>query len=174
MASTTALTTPESATTTTSTIRSGMPLTQSCTNTEGRYQVGFPEGWYTNEGRVVPPCRYFHPEPFEVPPQTEVVGLAVSVGVDNVEFARVTQGEPHAERQLSREEITVAGRQAVRIEARSTGEALLPDGVRGYRYHVDVEGGTLTAATYDVDDLDYEENKRVLDRMMETVELNIS
>ncbi|MBW3548439.1 MAG: hypothetical protein KY452_09940 [Actinobacteria bacterium] len=159
--------------TTTSTQAGGVVLAQSCTNAEDGYSIQFPEGWSTNEGEVVPTCRFFHPQPFEVPEATEVFGLAVTVKVDDVPFSRVAGEEGSlGERVLSREETTVAGQQAVRVEAQSTGDVLLPEGVHTYRYHVEVGNGTLTATTHDVGELDYEANKEVLDEMMETLELD--
>ncbi|MBW3626588.1 MAG: hypothetical protein KY412_03150 [Actinobacteria bacterium] len=170
--STTTTTTSEDDTTTT-TQADGAVLAQSCTNAEAGYGVQFPQGWSTNEGEVVPPCRYFHPHAFEVPEATEVFDLAVTIRVDDVPFTRVTSEEDSlGERVLSREETTVAGHQAVRVEVQSTGDALLPEGVHSYRYHVDVDGGTLTATTHDVGDLDYEANKDIVDQMMETLELD--
>jgi hypothetical protein len=96
----------------------------------------------------------------------------VTVGVDEVPFSRVAGDEGSlADRELSAEGTTVAGRRAVRVEVEATGQALLPEGVRSYRYHVDLGDRTLSATTHDVDNLDYEANKRILDQMMQTVEL---
>ena len=159
--------------TTTSTQADGVVLAQSCTNAEDGYSIQFPEGWSTNDGEVVPTCRYFHPEAFEVPEATEVFDLAVTVRVDDVPFTRVaSEDDSLGERILSRDETTVAGHQAVRVEAESTGDALLPEGVHSYRYHVELDNGTLTATTHDVGDLDYEANKEIVDEMMETLELD--
>lgn len=159
--------------TTTSTQADGVVLAQSCTNAEDGYSIQFPEGWSTNDAEVAPTCRYFHPEAFEVPEATEVFDLAVTVRVDDVPFTRVASEEDSlGEQILSRDETTVAGHQAVRVEAESTGDALLPEGVHSYRYHVEVDNGTLTATTHDVGDLDYEANKGIVDAMMETLELD--
>lgn len=110
---------------------------------------------------------------FEVPEATEVVDLAVTVNLNNVPFARLAaEGDSHFERVLSREETTVAGRSAVRFEVESTGEGLLDRGIHSYRYHVELdELRTLTAATQ-VGNLDYQVNKNVLDRMVESLELD--
>lgn len=169
----TTMTTTSGAETTTSTQAGAVVLSQSCTNPEDGYSIQFPDGWFANEGELVPTCRFFHPEPFKVPEATEVFDLAVTVRVDDVPFSRVASDvDSLGEQVLSREEITVAGHQAVRVEAESTGDALLPEGVRSYRYHVEVDDGTLTATTHDVGDLAYETNKEVLDDMMETLELD--
>lgn len=145
--------------------------TQACTNDEAGYTVELPQGWSTNDGEVVPPCRFFHPEPFEVPEATEVIGLAVTVSVEPVPFERVSSPDDMSEDELSREQTTVAGRPAVRVETVSTGEGLLPEGVRSYRYAVDLDGRTLIAVTRDVEGLDYAENQEVVDAMMDSLEL---
>lgn len=170
---TTSTTTTTSMDDTSTTSDGEVVLGQACTNPEAGYSLEFPEGWSTNEPSAVPSCRYFHPRPFEVPQHTEVFDLAVSVRVDEVPFTEVaSEGDSLADREISREEAAVAGRQAVRVEAESTDGGLLPEGVHSYRYHLDLGERTLTAATQDVGDLDYEMNKRVLDRMMETLDLD--
>lgn len=67
---------------------------------------------------------------------------------------------------LSREETQVAGRDGVVVEAEATGEALLPQGIRSYRYYLRNGEGTLVASTYAVEGLDYEHTTRVLDAMV--------
>ncbi|HWH36010.1 MAG TPA: hypothetical protein VNT56_11920 [Acidimicrobiales bacterium] len=142
-----------------------------CRRPRGFFSVAYPPDWSTNTGEVSPPCTFFHPEPFTVPEATEVVDLAVMLRVERVPFETV--GEPgETERELSRRQTTVAGAPAVVVEAESTGDALLPAGVRTYRYAVDLDGQTLVAATYAVGGLDYETNKGVLDRMMESLTLS--
>lgn len=168
---TTTSTTSATTTTTSTTSTTGVELAQTCTSTEGGYAVDYPDGWSTNEGDVTSPCRFFHPEPFEVPEATEVFGLAVTIGVEPVPFERVAAPDGMGEEELSRQETTVAGQPAVLVETESTGEALLPEGVRSYRYAVDLDGRTLVAVTRDVEGLDYGRNQDVLDAMMSSLEL---
>ncbi len=144
---------------------------QSCTNERAGYTVRYPAEWHTNSGDVVARCCFFHPEPFEVEAQTEVLDIAISLRVDAVPFERVT-GEGQAERTLEREETTIDGRPAVRTEAEATGAALLPDGTRVYRYAIDLDGRTVIASTLDVAGLDYAANKRLLDAMVASLELS--
>jgi hypothetical protein len=166
----TTTTSPEDTTSTTS--GSEVALAQACTNPEHGYRIRFPMGWSTNDGAVTPQCRFFHPDAFEVPPNTEVFGLAVTVGVDDVPFSRVAGDEgSFGDRELSAEETTVAGRRAERVEVEATGEALLPAGLFSYRYHVDLGDRTLIATTHAVNGLDYEANKKILDQMMQSLEL---
>jgi hypothetical protein len=63
------------------------------------------------------------------------------------------------------------GRPAVRAETVSTGDGLLPEGIRSYRYAVDLDGRTLVAVTRDVEGLDYAGNQDVVDAMMASLEL---
>jgi hypothetical protein len=157
--------------TTSTTAPGGEATPQACTNDEDGYTVEYPSGWSTNAGEVVPPCRFFHPEPFGVPEATEVIGLAVTVSVEPVPFERVSGSDDLTEEELSREETTVAGRPAVRVETVSTGDGLLPEGIRSYRYAVDLDGRTLVAVTRDVEGLDYAGNQDVVDAMMASLEL---
>ncbi len=145
-------------------------LAQSCENPEAGYAVRYPEGWHSNPGDVASPCSYFHPEPFEVPEATEALGMAISVSREPVAFNRIAGGD-RAIRVVSREETEVDGRRAIARETEATGDALLPAGVRGYQYLVDLDGETLVASTYDVEGLDFERNRSVLDRMAETLAL---
>ncbi|HEV2808811.1 MAG TPA: hypothetical protein VGV93_00230 [Acidimicrobiales bacterium] len=121
---------------------------------------------------MAPPCRYFHPQPFDVPEATEVIGLAVTIDVEEVPFEVVAAPDKLGEQDLDREETTVAGRPAVRVETISTGEALLPEGVRSYQYAVDLGDNTLIAVTRDVEGLDYAGNRDILDQMVAGIDLS--
>lgn len=132
--------------------------------------VDYPESWTFYAGAEVPPCRVFHPEPIE-----DYVGenlhYAVRLYIDPVEFdvaAGSSQGE-----ELSREEATVDGNDAVVVERRSEGEAMMPEGEHSYTYIVDLDGMILVGTTNTVGDTDYERDKQVLDRMMETVSVTV-
>lgn len=170
-AATTTTTSSSTTATTPSTSTATDALTQTCTNTEAGYSIDYPAGWSTNAGDVAPPCRYFHPQPFDVPEATEVFGLAVTIDVEEVPFDVVAAPDKLAEQDLDREETTVAGRPAVRVETVSTGEALLPEGVRSYQYAVDLGDSTLIAVTRDVEGLDYAGNRHILDQMVAGIEL---
>jgi hypothetical protein len=132
--------------------------------------VDYPESWSFYAGEEVPPCRVFHPEPIE-----DFVGenlhYAVRLYIDPVDFEDATDS-PLSE-ELSREETTVDGNDAVVTERRSEGEAMIPEGERSYAYVVDLDGMILVGSTTSVGDSDYERDKRVLDRMMETVSVTV-
>lgn len=138
------------------------------------FTIPYPAEWETNEpGGLVPVCRVFHPEPIDLPDEPQDMDLhwAASVRIDNVAFSDVTSAERSAE-VLQELETMVAGRDALVTETRSTGEALVPEGELRYGYAVDLGGRTLFAHTYSVGDTDYERDKRVLDRMVDGLELN--
>ena len=158
-----------SETTTTSTAAPGgqVELTQTCE--ADRYRVRYPAGWSTNSGEVVPLCRFFHPEPFTVPPATEVVDRAVYLRVEEIPYARLVEaiGGP-TEEVVGRRDLTVSDRRAVRVDARSR-DGLLPDGTPTLRYLIDLDDATLVAATYGVEGTDHDRNRKVLDAMVPTL-----
>ncbi len=145
--------------------------TARCTNEAEGFSIEYPDDWHTNAGDVAPTCSFFHPQAFELPEASEAIGIAIRVDREPVEFERIA-GDAFGREVLEREETTVAGRPAVRVEYESTGEALLDAGTRGVDYLVDLGGGeTLVASTVAVGGLDFEENVRVLDEMVKTVRL---
>lgn len=145
--------------------------TQRCTNEQAGYSVDYPADWHTNPGDVVATCSFFDPEPIQVPERQDAVGLAaISIRRESVAFSRVTGGDPGT-RVIERDEIEVAGRPAVRRLTEATGEALLPEGERGYQYLVDLDGETLIASTSDSGDRNFSDNRDRLDEMMRSLEL---
>ena len=140
-----------------------------------RFTIGYPAAWNTNEpDDLTDACRVFHPGGIETPdqPQDRPLHWAVSVYIDAVEYERATEGDGPNE-EISSEELTVDGRRAHVREYRSTGDALVPEGERAYRYVVDLDGEILVAVTYSVGETDYERDKAAIDRMV-TEELSIS
>lgn len=142
-----------------------------CEDPEVGYRMSYPSDWRTNDGEVVPTCRLFDPQPIEVEPQTEVpLDIAVAVRTTDVSLEAFATEDEAAE-MLSSRSTTVDGHEAVVVEARSTGEALLPDDVRSYRYAADLGDQRLVAVTHDVGEPAYEDTKKVLDQMMEAIDL---
>ena len=133
--------------------------------------VDYPGSWNVHENADVPPCRVFHPQPIE-----DFVGesqhYAARLYIDPVEFEDAAGSSGGEE--LSRRETTVDGRDAVVIEAQSSGEAMLAEGERSYTYIVDLDGMILVGTTTSVGDTDYERDKQVLDRMMETLTVDLT
>lgn len=142
-----------------------------CEDPEVGYRMSYPSDWRTNDGEVVPSCRLFDPQPIEVEPQTEVpLGIAVAVRTTDVSLETFATEDEAAEVLTSRS-TTVDGHEAVVVEVRSTGEAMLPEGVRSYRYAVDLGDRRLVAITHDVGAPAYEQTRQVLDQMMDTIDL---
>jgi len=131
--------------------------------------VDYPASWTVYEDDVVPPCHVFHPEPI-----TDYVGeslhYAIRLYIDPVEFEDATEGRIGED--LSRQETTIDGRDAVVVEQRSEGEALLPEGERSYTYTVDLDGRILVATTNSVGETDYERDRSILDRMMDSIAIH--
>ncbi len=131
--------------------------------------VDYPASWTVYGDDVVPPCHVFHPEAI-----TDYVGenlhYAVRLYVDPVEFEHAAEGGIGEE--LSRQETTIDGRDAVVVERRSEGEALLPEGERSYTYTVDLDGRILVATTNSVGETDYERDRSILDRMMDSITIH--
>ena len=139
------------------------PLTAACTNPEVGYTVNFPNNWYYNthvagEGAAedVEACRYFSSEDFTVTPGSEPTGVSIAISSDHSAFDASAD-----------ELVTVGGRQAARYESEST-----TPGFKGmyYVYSIDLgDGTTLAAQTSDRWVGDYEENKDILDAMMQSL-----
>lgn len=139
-------------------------LAQRCEHEEDGYSVAYPASWHTES------CSFFHPDEFEAPEQTELLGVAIVLSREPVAFDAVA-GEQPSRRDVTREELTVANRPAVRLEYVSTGDALLPEGVPVYEVLVDLGSETLIASTRGLEGIDYEASKRVLDAMMESLRI---
>jgi hypothetical protein len=146
-------------------------LAQRCTNTAHGFSVSYPEGWHTNSGAVIPACSAFHPDPFEIPEASEMpfeIAITISVEPVAIELLRTTS---QWEQIVSAERLSIEGREAWRIEARSTGEGLAERGMRTLRYAIDLgEGRTLLASTHGAS-RHYALNQEVLAAMVESAEL---
>lgn len=166
---------PAAATTTTAanapTTTDAVALSEECATSS--FLVRYPQGWFTNDSGE--PCRWFHPEPFELPDRTEATGIAVHLDIEPVAFERIAEDArtgPHVERVIQDEQLEIDGRAAFRLEIVSSGEALTPEGTRVYQYFADVgEGETLVTTTDSAAVADYEAVKATLDAMMDSLQL---
>ncbi|MEX0869285.1 MAG: hypothetical protein WD011_06400 [Nitriliruptoraceae bacterium] len=129
--------------------------------------VDYPADWTIITAKEVPPCRVFHPEPIEF--QHESFHYAVRIYIDAVAYEDATGSS--LDEELDRREVTVDGRDAVRIERRSTGAAMLPEGESSTTYIVDLDSSILVATTSTVGETDYESDVDVLDAMMDNIEI---
>lgn len=173
-ASPTATTSPTPGTTTPA-------LGASCTNSELGITISHPEGWHTNRGEVLPACSVFDPEPFELEEGTEIpLDLAVVLQGSDRQFATYADADDQpGTRELERRESTIDGRDAVAMLLEATEDApLLEPGTHLYRWAVDTGVDEMTAVstlllvTYDRGEPDFDEKRRVLDAMVEGLELS--
>lgn len=143
-----------------------MEQTTECVNRIEGYMVEYPATWHVNTGEILGPCSLFDPDPIEVPRDSEIpLEIAITIDFEPVPFATLT-GEVLGRRDLSREQTTVDGREAMRIECESTGEGLHDPGIRSYQYFVDLGDTTMIATTYGAGSLPLERKRRILDAMM--------
>ncbi len=146
-------------------------LAATCSAPDGSYTVAYPDGWHTNPDDELDGCQVFDPQPVAL---DEGVGGGPfgAITIRAVPMAFETIREPgRSARVLSEEEVTVSGRDAVRQILEHTGETTIPEGVRSYRYLVDLDGRTLTAVTYEAGEPSFERKQRILDDMMRTLQV---
>lgn len=134
--------------------------------------VTYPRGWDRGAGQGVA-CRFFHPEPIEVPEDSEAYGVAVRWNIDPIAFAEAAApGEAFEASQ--RLPTVVDERRAVRLTGAATGEAGRPEGANLVVWLVDVSGfgadaapATLVASA----DADRARAVDVLDRMVRAADI---
>ena len=147
---------------------------EECENDELDFEVEYPEAWWANEriepdfegGTPIPECTYFAPEPVELQPNAGLPGgIAIWFDAPAADAPEV-QGDV-----LDRHETTVDDHDAVVVEYEPPVSGFSPEGTVIYKYLVAVDDGVLAAMTDAARHPDYEENKEILDAMMETLEL---
>lgn len=147
-----------------------------CEDDSVGYRVAFPDAWWWNEPFDSPigphvQCRYFAPEAFDVRTvnreQPVPEGVAVTVTVIPPGDAGVgLSGEV-----VASEEVTVADRPATTSEQVHAPGGFLSPGERLYQYLIDLGDGRDLLFVTGNSTGDYSENRRVLDGMMESLEL---
>ena len=166
--SSTATTTTTSTSTTSADGVDGVELEQSCQSPDG-FTISYPSDW-----QAVSDCGQFGPAPLEEPePSTDERTGVVSAFIDPVPFEQVAES---TEADTAREETTIDGLPAVRVEGEQSGTGLYPEGTPYVRWMVDLSGvrgnATLFLDAYDLgDDIEFDEAVRVLDDMAQTVEI---
>lgn len=169
---TTTSTATSSSTTTSTTTQADdgdVQLEQTCESPDG-FTISYPGDW-----EAVSDCGQFGPAPLDAPtPNTDERTGVVSGFVDLVPFEQVS--EP-TEGDDERQETTVAGQPAVRVEGEQSGVGLYPEGTAYVRWLVDLsdvrgEDATLFVDAYDLGyDIEFDQAVQVLDEMVQTVEL---
>lgn len=134
---------PQPAEAGTTTTEAGLPEGWTlCSNERAGYAIGYPADWYTATLDGEFECSFFDPEPFEIIPESEFPLTALQAfpaGEENRTFDDVVSEytDPMFERELAREETTVAGFPAVRLETEATGQGLYDKGTKTIAYVVD-------------------------------------
>jgi hypothetical protein len=146
-----------------------------CEDDSVGYRVAFPDEWWWNEPfdsemGPHPNCRYFAPDSFDVGTvnreQPIPEGVAIYTFVISPDGALGQGGAL-----VTSEEVTVAGHPATREEEEFTPGGFLAPGERIYRYVIDLPDGGQLVFTASNQVGDYDENRAVLDLMMESLEL---
>lgn len=147
----------------------------SCEDDSVGYRVAFPDAWWWNEpfeSEIGPhaTCRYFAPEFFDATTvsreQPTPEGVAIFASVIPPDGGLGQLGNV-----VSSEELTVAGQLAVREEEEYEPGGFLEPGGRIYRYVIELPEDRQLVFTANNQVGDYEENRTVLDGMMQTLEL---
>jgi hypothetical protein len=144
-------------------------LTQECTNPEG-FTVSYPEDWVTNEAAEndLEPCSLFDPGSVDTGPASQVpTDLAVFLRIEDVELEVVDH--PMGAEELERQDVSIDGRDGVRLETEATGEAMFPEGLHTTTYQADLDGRVFLASTHDDGEPEYTEKQDVLAEMIDTV-----
>jgi hypothetical protein len=142
-------------------------LGASCTGPAG-LRVSYPAGWAVNRGETVPACTMFSPEPFTVPPYSDVRVAAIVLKVSDLPVDQAAAATPD---ETVRTEEVVDGRPAVRTEL-VAGPGLWPEGTPVTRWVVDLGDATLVADTVGLAPFDHERDVEVLDAMMRELDVD--
>lgn len=147
-----------------------------CTGSEQGvdYRLRYPEDWWASDGTDAEACRWFHPEPFDMPDEPrDVPEIAIMVRVQDLAFDQMRELDPERTELLEEHETEIDGNRAVAQEYVSTFDAIYPEGTTFYRYLVDLDGRTLYGTTADAEvvQADYEESKRVLGAVMRSLDI---
>ena len=112
-----------------------------CVDAASGYDVQYPSDWNAAGGAVA--CRFFDPEPFEVPANSDLGGTALEVFPQEQSFdeALASLIDSRFHRTELREQVTIGGRTAFRLELVSTGQGLADSGTRSYGYLFRGDGG---------------------------------
>lgn len=143
-----------------------------CENELLAFRVEYPAAWWVNPlvsgggGGVddVAACTIFAPEEVPVRPGSHIAeGSAI--------WFRTPHPDDPSGELVTQTETTVDGHPAVTTEAMFGNEALLPEGTLVYEYEITVGDRKIEARTTSAHHPDYEANKRILDAMMESLEI---
>jgi hypothetical protein len=114
-----------------------------CVDAEAGYDVQFPSDWHRggtveDPGRARLLCRFFDPEPFNIPPNSDFFGTALEVHSVEQTFddALGSLIDRRFARTVRRDQLTIGPHRAFRLELVATGGGLLARGTKTYAYLV--------------------------------------
>jgi hypothetical protein len=112
-----------------------------CVDVASGYDVQYPSDWSSAEGPIA--CRLFDPEPFTVPPNSDFGGTALEVLPQQESFddALASLIDTRFFDTELREQITIAGGSAFRLELVATGQGFADRGTRTYAYLIPGDSG---------------------------------
>lgn len=150
------------------------PLAERCTNPQDGYSISYPAAWETNPGEVLPTCTVFDEEQVDLVEGTEVpFDITVYLDIVDRPTSQLDLDDPDEDpttEVIGRNGERIAGRDAVSIRFRSTGEGLLPGGITGHRFLVPLgESTTLIASTYELDERPLADNVATVRGMLQTL-----
>lgn len=149
-------------------------LGASCSFDPEGYSIDYPQGWVTPDDPAWV-CQLFDPAPIVVEPDTEPPIVAVTVYVEgaSLEEAQAGLSDPAFFEVIDRGTGTFsdAARPGVILETLQTEELLWPAGTRTYSVLVDRLDMTIVVATNDLAAGDYEEHKRIVLAMAQSLRI---
>jgi hypothetical protein len=104
--------------------------------------VEYPAEWTTAGGAIA--CRFFDPEPFTVPPDSDFGGTALEVLPQETSFdaALASLIDTRFYGTVVREQVEIDGKSGFSLELVATGEGLAERGTRTYGYLLRGDGGS--------------------------------
>jgi hypothetical protein len=147
----------------------------SCEDDSVGYRVAFPDAWWWNEpfeSEITPHpnCRYFAPDFFDASTVSREQPIPEGVAIDALVIPP-DGGLGQLGEVVSSEELTLAGRPATREEQEYAPGGFHSPDERVYRYVIGLPEDRQLVFSTGNQVGDYEENRLVLDGMMETLEL---
>lgn len=136
-----------------------------CTNEVFGYQLSYPSDWFTDAATPRQECRFFSMEPFEIgrgeAPTTDIAVFDVDEPFDAWVDA---YDDPEQVTLKDQTELTIGGQRAVLLDL--TFKDVVTD---AHVYTVDAMGQTLQLYAVLEHTTDFEESKRVLDAMVQSM-----
>jgi hypothetical protein len=112
-----------------------------CVDSTTGYDVQYPADWSPAAGELS--CRFFEPEPFTVPPNSDFGGTALEVLPQEQPFDQALASliDTRYAATTMREQVTVGGHRGFQLELVATGNGLNAKNTRTYGYLLQRDGG---------------------------------